>query len=212
VPARYPDAVPFYREQVVPRLVALTCGAKGLDDLRARTAAGLHGRVVEIGFGSGFNVPHYPEGVERVLAVEPSATAFRMASGRIGASPVPVEQVGLDGQVLPLDDASCDAALCTFVLCTIPNVEAALAEVRRVLRPGGHFHFLEHGLAPDARVAAFQRRVEPLQRRVADGCHLTRDPVALARTAGFEVLEVDQRYGAAPKPWAYLTRAVVVRT
>lgn len=204
--------MPFYREQVVPRLVALTCGAKGLSDLRARTTAGLTGRVVEIGFGSGFNVPHYPVGVERVLAVEPSATAFRMAGGRIGASPVPVEQVGLDGQALPLDDASCDAALCTFALCTIPDVGTALAEVRRVLRPGGRFHFLEHGLAPDARVAAFQHRVEPLQRRIADGCHLTRDPVALAGDAGFVVEEVDQRYGAGPKAWAYLTRAVVVRS
>ena len=144
--------------------------------------------------------------------MEPSATAFRMAARRIGASAVPVEQVGLDGRALPLDDASCDAALCTFALCTIPDVEEALAEVRRVLRPGGRFHFLEHGLAPDARVAAFQRRVEPLQRRIADGCHLTRDPVALVRDAGFEVEEVDQRYGAGPKAWAYLTRAVVVRT
>ena len=127
VPARYPGAVPFYREQVVPRLVALTCGAKGLAGLRAQTADGLRGRVVEIGFGSGFNVPHYPEEVERVLAVEPSATAFRMAGDGIGASAVPVGQVGLDGRILPLDDASCDAALCTFALCTIPDVEVAFA-------------------------------------------------------------------------------------
>jgi SAM-dependent methyltransferase len=211
MPARYPDAVAFYREQVVPRLVALTCGARGLDGLRSRTAVGLRGRVVELGFGSGFNVPHYPDDVERILAVEPSATAFRMAGGRIGASTVPVEQVGLDGRTLPLDDASCDAALCTFALCTIPDVEVALAELRRVLRPGARFHFLEHGLAPDARVAAFQRRMEPLQRRVADGCHLTRDPVALAGGAGFVVEELDQHYGVGPKAWVYLTRAVAVR-
>src|SRR5271166_3836344 len=123
--------MPFYRDQVVPRLVALTCGASALSGLRARTTAGLSGQVVEIGFGSGFNVPHYPAGVDRVLAVEPSATAFRLAGKRIGASPVPVEQVGLDGQSLPLEDASCDAALCTFSLCTIDDPEAALAEVRR---------------------------------------------------------------------------------
>jgi len=203
--------MPFYREQVVPRLVALTCGASALSGLRARTAAGLSGQVVEIGFGSGFNVPHYPHGIERVLAVEPSATAFRMAAKRIGASSVPVEQVGLDGQSLPLDDASCDGALCTFALCTIPDPEAALAEVRRVLRPGGRLHFLEHGLAPDPKVVAFQHRVEPLQRRLADGCHLTRDPLALARSAGFEVEEIEQKYGAGPKAWAYLTRASTVR-
>jgi len=204
--------VPFYKEQVVPRLVALTCGASALSGLRAATASGLAGRVVEIGFGSGYNVPHYPAEVDNVLAVEPSATAWRMAAGRVAASPVPVEQVGLDGQALPIEDSSCDGAICTFALCTIPDPGAALAEVRRVLRPGGRFHLLEHGLAPDARVAAFQHRVEPLQRRIADGCHLTRDPVALVTAAGFRVEDVDQKYGAGPKAWAYLTRVAAVRT
>ena len=201
----------FYSEHVVPRLVALTCGTSGLAGLRAATTAGLSGRVVEIGFGSGFNVPHYPAGVDRVLAVEPSATAWRLAAKRVAASPVPVEQVGLDGQSIPLEDASCDAAVCTFALCTIPDPDAALAEVRRVLRPGGRFHLLEHGRAPDARVAAFQQRVEPLQKRVADGCHLTRDPVAMVTAAGFTVEDVDQFYGAGPKAWTYLTRAATVR-
>jgi len=203
--------VPFYKEQVVPRLVAVTCGASALSGLRARTAAGLSGRVVEIGFGSGHNLPHLPAEIDRVLAVEPSSTAWRMASRRVGASPVPVEQVGLDGQALPLEDGSCDGAICTFALCTIPDPVTALAEVRRVLRPGGRFHLLEHGLAPDARVASFQRRFEPVQRRIADGCHLTRDPVALVTAAGFTVEEVEQKYGAGPKAWAYLTRAATVR-
>ena len=203
--------MPFYKEQVVPRLVALTCGASALAGLRARTVSGLSGEVVEIGFGSGFNVPHYPAEVERLLAVEPSTTAWRMATRRIQASPVPVEQVGLDGQDLPLGDASCDGAICTFALCTIPDPEAALAEVHRVLRPGGRFHLLEHGLSPDSRVAAFQRRVDPLERRIADGCHLTRDPVALVTGAGVTVEELEQRYGAGPRAWSYLTRAATVR-
>jgi len=203
--------VPFYREQVVPRLVALTCGAKAMRGLRAQSAAGLSGRVVEIGFGSGYNLPHYPVEVERVLAVEPSATAWRMASRRIADAAVPVEQVGLDGQSIPLEDASCDGALCTFALCTIPEPEVALAELRRVLRPGARFHLLEHGLAPDEPVAAFQHRVEPLQRRLAGGCHLTRDPLAMVKGAGFTVVEVEQRYGAGPKAWAYLTQAATVR-
>jgi SAM-dependent methyltransferase len=134
-----------------------------------------------------------------------------MAGKRIGASIVPVEQVGLDGQSLALDDASCDGALCTFALCTIPDPDAALAELWRVLTPGGRFHFLEHGLAPDPQVVAFQHRVEPLQRRIADGCHLTRDPLALARSAGFVADDVDQMYGSGPKAWAYFTRATMVR-
>jgi len=204
--------VSFYGDQVVPRLVALTCGASGLSDWRSRTVAGLSGDVVEIGFGSGFNVPFYPAEVDRVLAVEPSVTAWHLAAGRIAATTVPVEQIGLDGQSLPLADATCDGALCTFTLCTLPDPGTALAEVRRVLRPGGRLHFLEHGLAPDPKVVSFQHRVEPLQRRLADGCHLTRDPLALAVSAGFVVEHVEQRYGAGPKAWSYLTRASMVRT
>lgn len=203
--------MPFYRDQIVPRLVALTCGSARMAPLRARTAAGLSGQVAEIGFGSGFNVPHYPDGVERVQAVEPSSTAFRLASARIAASAVPVVQVGLDGQSLPIGDATCDGVLCTFTLCTIPDPEAALAEVHRVLKPGGRLHLLEHGLAPDPKVVAFQHRVEPLQRRLADGCHLTRDPVALVGGAGFDVDEVEQFYGKGPRAWTYLTRATAVR-
>jgi len=134
-----------------------------------------------------------------------------MASRRIADAAVPVEQVGLDGQSIPLEDASCDGALCTFALCTIPEPEVALAELRRVLRPGARFHLLEHGLAPDEPVAAFQHRVEPLQRRLAGGCHLTRDPLAMVKGAGFTVVEVEQRYGAGPKAWAYLTQAATVR-
>lgn len=203
--------MPFYREQIVPRLVALTCGSARMAPLRAQTAAGLSGQVVEIGFGSGFNVPHYPDGVERVQAVEPSSTAFRMASARIAASGVTVEQAGLDGQSLPIGEASCDGVLCTFTLCTIPDPAEAMAEIHRVLKPGGRLHLLEHGLAPDPKVVAFQHRVEPLQRRLADGCHLTRDPIALLNGAGFDIDEVEQFYGKGPRAWTYLTRATAVR-
>ena len=204
--------MPFYRDHIVPRLVGFACGSSSLAGIRARTAAGLDGQLLEIGFGSGTNVPHYPAEVTRVLAVEPSATAWKMAAARISAAPMPIEQVGLDGQSIPLEDASCDTALCTFSLCTIPDPEAALAEVRRVLRPGGRFHILEHGLAPDARVAAFQRRFDPIERRIADGCHLSRDPLALLQSGGFTLDDVEQKYGAGPKAWFYLTRASAVRS
>jgi SAM-dependent methyltransferase len=126
---------------------------------------------------------------------------------------VPVERTGLDGQRIEAGDASYDAALSTFTLCTIPDVAAALAEVHRVLRPGGLFHFLEHGLAPDAGVVAWQHRLEPLQRRVFAGCHLTRDVPALVVDAGLEITLLEQRYLPGPRigrPWTYgyLGRAV----
>ena len=169
----------LYREQVVPRLVDWTCGTKEISRWRAQATEGLSGRVVEVGFGSGLNLAHYPKDVEVVLAVEPAAVARRLAERRIRDAEVTVQHVGLDGQQIPLDDVSCDGALFTFTLCTVPDPAQALAEVRRVLRPGGTVHFLEHGLSPDASVATWQHRFEPIQRRLADGCHLTRNSSAL---------------------------------
>jgi ubiquinone/menaquinone biosynthesis C-methylase UbiE len=198
----------FYREQVLPRVVDKACGVSEFDDWRARATEGLTGRVVEIGFGSGLNLPHYPTDVDLVLAVEPAAVARKLAEKRVAASPVPVEHVGLDGQELPLEDGSCDAALCTFTLCTVPDPSQALAEVRRVLRPGGEFHFLEHGLSPDPGVARWQYRMDPLQRRLFDGCHLSRDVVALVEAAGFQVTRREQRYVRGPKPWNFITVGV----
>jgi SAM-dependent methyltransferase len=156
-------------------------------------------------------VPHYPPDVDVVLAVEPAAVARRLAERRIRASPEPVEHVGLDGQQIPLDDASCDAALCTFTLCTVPDPEQALSELRRVVRPGGTVHFLEHGLSPEAGVAKWQPRIEPLQRRLADGCHLTRDPTELVERAGFVMERSEQRYTRGPKPWSWITLGVAAK-
>lgn len=169
----------IYAEHVVPRIINLACGAKPTHELRRRSCAALQGRVVEIGFGSGLNVPFYPPTVTRVDAVEPSDVGWGLAGRRVGAAGVPIQRVGLDGAALPLPDASCDAALSTWTMCTIPDVAAALGEVRRVLKPGGVLHFAEHGLAPDPGVQRWQRRLEPVQKRLAGGCHLTRvDPRA----------------------------------
>ena len=183
-----------YSDRVLPRILNASCGSRKLDPLRRRVCAGLAGEVVEIGFGSGLNIPFYPAGVVRVAAVEPSDTGWRLAGARCRATEVPVVRSGLDGQSLPFADDSFDAALSTWTLCTIPDVAAALGELRRVLRPGGALHFLEHGLAPDEQVRRWQRRLDPVQRRVAGGCRFTRPVVELLTTAGFTIRELDVFY------------------
>ncbi len=195
-----------YTEQVVPRIVNVVCDMKEPRRLRARVCGELAGDVVEIGFGSGLNVPHYPSAVTRVDAVEPSDVGWRLAARRLAEAPVPVERSGLDGQALPFPDDRFDAAISTWTLCTIPDVAAALREVRRVLKPGGTFHFLEHGLAPDARVQRRQRRFDPLQQRLFGGCHLTRPIAELVAGAGFATTDLEVFYeDGAPKALGALT-------
>ena len=190
----------MYRDRVLPRIVSVACGMKSADPLRERVCEGLSGDVVEIGFGSGLNVPFYPAAVRRVAAVEPADLGWRLAEKRVAGSPVKVDRSGLDGQALPFEDGSFDCALSTWTLCTIPDVEAALAEVRRVLRPGGSLHFVEHGLAPDASVQGWQRRLEPIQKRVFGGCHLTRQIADLIERSGLTIKELDVFYEeGAPK-------------
>ena len=184
----------FYERAVLQRVLNAACGTKAVEPLRRRVRRGLAGDVVEIGFGSGLNVPFYPASVTRVAAVEPSDTSWRLAARRVRAASVPLQRSGLDGQSLPFGDGSYDAALSTWTLCTVPDAAAALAEVRRVLKPGGTLHFLEHGLAPDEQVRRWQRRLEPLQKRLVGGCHLTRPIADLVTAAGFTITELDVFY------------------
>jgi SAM-dependent methyltransferase len=135
----------LWSTRVVPRIVNVALGSARQADLRAQVCAGLTGDVVELGFGSGLNIPHYPDGVRQVTAIEPSDLAWSLSAERRQSSAVPVVRSGLDGQDLPFDDGSFDTALSTWTLCTIPDPVAALREVRRVLRPGGQLLFLEHG-------------------------------------------------------------------
>jgi SAM-dependent methyltransferase len=203
--------VRVWSEQVVPRLTDVMLGNEEVRRHRRRAVEGLHGVVLEIGFGSGLNLPVYPEAVERILAVDPSTVGRALAAKRIATSSIPVEFVGLDGQDLPLDDASVDAALSTFTLCTVPDPAQALGEVRRVLRPGGELHFLEHGLCPDPGVARWQHRGNAMQQRLAGGCNLDRPVDWLVRSAGFTIEVLSTGFLRGPKlsrPWGYLYEGV----
>jgi len=190
----------IYSDHVLPRIVNFACGVKTVEPLRRRVCEHLAGDVVEIGFGSGLNVPFYPTAVDRVAAVEPADLGWKLAQSRLKQSGVPVHRSGMDGESLPFADHSFDAALSTWTLCTIPDPGAALRELRRVLKPGASLHFLEHGLAPDEAVRRWQRRLEPMEKRLVGGCHLTRPIVDMLTTAGFRISEVDVFYEkGAPK-------------
>lgn len=200
-----------WTERVLPHVVERALGGRDHERRRAAACARLTGAVVEIGFGSGRCVPHYPASVTSVRAVEPSDVAWRMSAARREASPVPVERAGLDGQALPFADDSFDSALSTWTLCTVPDPVRALRELRRVLRPGGVLSFVEHGAAPDPGVLRWQRRLDPLQRRVGGGCHLSRPHDALLAEAGFTAVEVGRSYAPGePKVFGSLYEGAAV--
>ena len=203
-----------WENQVVPRFTDLTLGVRAVRRHREPVVGGASGELVEIGFGSGLNVPLYPAPVKKVYAVDPSTVGRRLAAKRLASSPVPVEFVGLDGQEIPLGDESVDAALSTFTLCTIPDAGRALRELYRVLRPGGRFHFLEHGLSPEPNVARWQHRMNGIQRRIAGGCNLDRPIDQLVGDAAFEIQDLGNDYLEGPsfsKPWGYLYRGVAIK-
>jgi ubiquinone/menaquinone biosynthesis C-methylase UbiE len=202
--------MPFYTDRVLPHLVHWTLRGGPFDKLRQECVAGLSGTVLEVGFGSGANLPYYPREVARLWIIEPSAEARRMARQAIAAAPFPVEPLGETAESIPLPDASVDAVVSTWTLCTIPDVERALQELRRVLRPGGAFRFVEHGRSPDARVARWQDRLTPLQKRLAGGCHLNRPIDRLIESAGFRLDRIERFYVRGPKVGTYLYAGTAV--
>ena len=201
----------IYQDQVLPRVIDAVMNRREFAPIRGRVCSGLEGEVLEIGFGSGLNIPYFPPAVTRVRAVDPAAVGRRLAAKRVAASGVPVDYIGLDGQALPLDLASVDHVVATWTLCTIPDVERALGEVYRVLRPGGSFHFVDHGRSPDPGVARWQDRLTVLQRRLAGGCHLNRPISQLVADSGLELTRMDNYYMMGPKPFGYMYEGRAVK-
>ena len=185
----------IYSRYVLPRLIDFSCGLKPAMRQRAKVVPRARGRVLEVGAGSGLNLPYYDaRRVTQIHALDPATELWRMAEERVVASEIEIEYLEAAAEAVPLPDRSVDTVVVTYTLCTLPDVAGALAEARRVLRPGGELLFCEHGAAPDARVRRWQDRLDPAWRRVAGGCHLNRDAPALIEAAGFTLTSLESMY------------------
>ncbi|MDM9650900.1 class I SAM-dependent methyltransferase [Pseudomonas wenzhouensis] len=196
-----------YDRYILPHLIDFACGMGAVMKARSQLVPLAQGRVLEIGIGSGLNLGFYdPQRVEVVVGVDPSAAMQRLARERAARCQVPVEMIALELGQIQAADASFDDIVCTFTLCTIPDAIAALREMRRVLKPGGRLLFCEHGLAPDLPVVRWQKRLTPLWKPLAGGCHLDRDIPALIGAGGFHIRELSTGYLKGPRPMTHVYR------
>ena len=193
-----------YDRYILPRLLDAAMRNREVTRYRADIIPRAHGRVLEIGIGSGLNLPFYGTTVECLYAVDPSEALLAMTRRKTAAAHFPVELVAHGAAALPLEDQSIDVAVTTFTLCTVPDPLNALREVKRVLKPRGTLLFAEHGLAPDASVERWQHRLNPLWSKVAGGCNLDRAIDTLIAAAGFEITDIKRGYARGPRPMAYI--------
>lgn len=197
----------LYDRHLLPHLIDFACGMGAVMKVRSQLVPLAQGRVLEIGIGSGLNLSFYdPQRVEVVVGVDPSAAMQRLARERAARCQVPVEMIALELGQIQAADAIFDDIVCTFTLCTIPDALAALKEMRRVLKPGGRLLFCEHGLAPDLPVVRWQKRLTPLWKPLAGGCHLDRDIPALIGAGGFHIRELSTGYLKGPRPMTHVYR------
>ncbi len=199
----------IYNDRVLPRILNVMMSMRQISEQRKKCLAEVKGTVLEVGFGSGHNLPWYPAGVEKLVAVDPSIESAKLARKRIAAAPFAVEYVALAGEQIAAPDASFDSVVCTYTLCTIPDPLAALAQMRRVLKPDGRLFFVEHGRAAEPKVQHWQDRLNGIQQSICGGCNMNRDIERLVRGAGFSFDQLDKYYvPGQPKILGFLTRGV----
>jgi len=196
--------VGFYEDRILPYLVHMSMRQGTLAVYRHRLVSAAEGRVLEIGVGSGLNLPHYGERAARIIGLDPSAKLLSMAERATRSVSLPVELLKGSAEAIPLDDKSVDTVVTTWTLCTIPSVTRALSEMRRVLKPGGRLLFVEHGRSPDPNVRRWQDRLTPLWKRIAGGCHLNRAISQLIEESGFRIERMDTGYMKGPKPMTFM--------
>lgn len=199
-----------YRERILPHLIQMSMNQAHFEPYRQRTAGSASGRVLEIGVGSGINLPHYPAGTH-VIGIDPSTKLLSMARAVATDGSKTIELIEGTAEAIPLPDGAVDTVVSTWTLCSIPGVARALAEMRRVLKPEGRLLFAEHGRSPDRSVVRWQDRLTPLWRRVGGGCHLNRPIEDLIRAAGFQVTQVETGYMKGPRPMTFMYQGVAQR-
>ncbi len=198
----------LYNRFILPRLIDFAMQRDDATRLRAAYVPGATGTVLEVGIGSGLNLPHYAHGVRHLYGIDPSAELLAMATANTSSAPFPVDLSRQSAERIQLADATVDTVVVTWSLCSIENPRAALGEIRRVLKPGGRFIFVEHGLAPDAEVQRWQNRLTPVWRRLAGGCHLNRPIADLIRESGFAIVDLKTEYLPGPRPMTFMYEGI----
>ncbi len=194
----------FYDKYILPVCLDKACGIKPIRRQREKIVPLAHGVVLEIGIGSGQNLPHYnPDKVSKIIGVDPDDHVWARSAARRKACPIDVERIGLSGEDIPLEDNLADSVVVTYSLCTIPDPVKALGEMKRILKPGGKIFFSEHGKAPDAAVARWQARIDPVWKKLAGGCHSGRDIPQLFAQADLTLESLEQIYLPGPRVLAY---------
>ncbi|MBS0518504.1 MAG: class I SAM-dependent methyltransferase [Proteobacteria bacterium] len=201
----------LYERWVLPKLLDVVMRQRPVQKYRREVVPAAQGRVLEVGVGSGLNLPLYGDGVSEVIGLDPSEQLLALAQRRAAEAAVPVRLTCGSASAMAVEDDSVDTVVMTWTLCSIPDPLAALREMRRVLKPGGRLLFVEHGLSKDAGVARWQHRLTPVWRRIAGGCHLDRKIDDLIRTAGFELPALKTEYAEGPRPMTFMYEGQAVR-